>query len=239
MYKSKNSIYLSKIDLSLSQETYEDLLQVISNGNRARCNRFRLKEDALRTLYGELILRHVLDNEFSIKNEAIELLRNEEGKPYIKGFPIHFNISHAGELVVCAFSEREVGIDIEQVREIDFSIAQQYFCQSECDELFAQDANQRLEHFFSLWTLKESYIKWLGEGMSVPLDSFCFNITDTDISFIDTNRETKPFFKQFFVEGYKLSCCFTSDDFSNDIQKVSIKEIAPASLRKGADRNEF
>jgi 4'-phosphopantetheinyl transferase len=225
MFKSKNSIYLSKIDLSLSQEKYESLMQNISKENQERCLRFRQKADALRTLYGELILRHVLNQEFSLKNENVELLRSSDGKPYVKDAPIHFNISHSGDYVVCAFSEQEIGIDIEQIKEVDLKIAERYFCSSECDDLFAQNANRRLDYFFSLWTLKESYMKWLGDGMSIPLDSFCFKITDVGISLIDANRKVKPFFKQFFIDGYKLSLCSRYNNFPEEIQKVDIRDM--------------
>jgi len=219
-----NSIFLSKIDVSLSNDTYNDLLKIISEENRERCRRFKFKEDSLRTLYGELILRHVLNKQFSIKNEDVEILKGNAGKPYVKGFPIYFNISHAGDYVVCAFSEQEVGIDIEQVKQVDLDIAKRYFCQSECEDLFAKEASHRLEYFFSLWTLKESYMKWLGDGMSIALDSFFFKIKDEDISVVDVNRKTSPFFKQLTIDDYKLSICSMIKDFPTKIEKISIEK---------------
>jgi len=221
----KNRIYLSKIDLSLSRDTYNGLLQIISKENREKCSRFRLREDALRTLYGELILRHVLIQLFSLKNEEIVILKGDEGKPYVKDLPIHFNISHAGDFVVCAFSEQEVGIDIEQIKVIDLDLAKSYFCQCEYEDLFAKNVSHRLEYFFSLWTLKESYMKWLGNGMSIPLDSFCFKVADDEISLVDVNRKMRPFFKQFPIDGYQLSLCSMIDDFPDKIEKISVEEM--------------
>ena len=221
----KNRIYLSKIDLSLNQDTYSSLLQIISKENRERCSRFKFKKDALRTLYGELILRHVLVHNFSLKNEDIEILKNELGKPYVRGFPIHFNISHSGDYVVCAFSEQEVGIDIEQIKEVDLSIAKRFFCQCEYDDLFAQDDSNRINYFFSLWTLKESYMKWLGGGMSIPLDSFFFKIDGDSIFVTDTCRKTAPFFKQIPIDGYKLSICSMIPAFPDNIEKISVENM--------------
>jgi len=221
----RNFIYLSKINPSLSQDKFNDLLQIISKENREKCHRFKFKEDALRTLYGELIVRHVLRHQFSLKNEEIEILKSDEGKPYVKDFPIHFNISHAGDFVVCAFSDQEVGIDIEEIKAVDLEIAKRFFCQCEYEDLFAQKITNRLDYFFSLWTLKESYMKWLGSGMSIPLDSFCFKITDTDISCLDDNRETMPFFKQFPIEGYKLSVCSMIHDFPDKMEEINVEEM--------------
>ena len=221
----KNLIYLSKINHSLSQSVYERLLQSISPENRRRCNRFRLREDSLRTLYGELILRHVLCEHFSFKNDEIEIIKGVDGKPYIKDFPVHFNISHAGDFVVCAFSEQEVGVDIEQIRNVDLAIAKRYFCKSECEDLYAKNTDHRLNYFFSLWTLKESYMKWLGGGMSIPLDSFCFKIDDEGINVADENRNVKPFFKQFPIDGYKLSLCSTLNSFPDKVETLVVEEM--------------
>jgi len=198
---------------------------MISTENREKCQRFRFKEDALRTLYGELMVRHVLQEQFSLANEAIEILKSETGKPYIKDCPIHFNISHAGDFVVCAFSEQEIGVDIEQIKAVDLKIAKRFFCPSEYEDLLAQQAKDQRDYFYSLWTLKESYMRWLGAGMSIPLNSFCFKITDTHIRCLDDHQKTPPFFKQFFIEGYKLSVCSTARDFPDEIEKINIEAI--------------
>jgi len=221
----KNTIYLSKIDHTLSQDTFNHLLQVISKENREKCLRFRLKKDALRTLYGELILRHILHKDFSYKNEEIEILKGDKGKPYVKGSSIHYNISHAGDYVACAFSKQEIGIDVEQIKEIDFKIAKRFFSTCEYEDLLAKKTDERLDYFFTLWTLKESYIKWLGSGLSTPLNSFFFAVTDNGISFTDTNHGATPFFKQYPVDDYKLSVCCTTDDFPDKISMISLAEM--------------
>ena len=221
----KNLIYLSKINPELPQDKFNALLQNISKENRERCQRFRFKEDALRTLYGELMVRYVLGCRFSLKNEDIEFSRNAARKPFIKDCPIHFNISHAGDFVVCAFSEQEIGIDIEKIKDIDLDIAQRFFHQQEYDDLLAQQKPAQLDYFYSLWTLKESYLKWLGTGLSTPLDSFCFNIADMKITCVDKNRKETPFFKQFYVEGYKLSVCSMVNDFPDKVEDISIEKM--------------
>lgn len=220
-----NRIYLAKINPSLPQQELNALLQLISEENREKCLRFKFKEDALRTMYGELMVRHVLHKHFSLKNEDIKIVRSDNGKPYIKGCLIHFNISHAGDFVVCAFSEQEVGIDIEKTEKIDLKVAKRFFCQSEYEDLLAQSPSNQLNYFYSLWTLKESYMKWLGSGMSTPLDSFCFKITDASISCLDENRKRTPFFKQFVIDGYKLSLCSTIYDFPDEIEKITLEDM--------------
>ncbi|MCL2354188.1 MAG: 4'-phosphopantetheinyl transferase superfamily protein [Defluviitaleaceae bacterium] len=222
----KNRIYLSKIDMSLSQDVYEGLLGLISEENREKCRRFKFKEDALRTLYGELMLRHVLVGQLALKNEEIEILKGKWGKPYVEGLPTHFNISHSGDYVVCAFSQQEVGVDIEQIQEVDLNIAKRYFTQREYEDLLAQTESQRLEYFFSLWTLKESYMKWSGRGMHMPLDSFSFEIAGGDISLVDVKLKEKLFFKQSSFEGYQISLCTTIESYPLDIETITIEDMS-------------
>ena len=219
-----NGVYLSKINKAISQERLDVLLRIISEENMKKCQRFKFREDVLRTLYGELLVRHVLCEQFLFVNKDIKLSRNEAGKPYIEECNIYFNISHAGDFVVCAFCEQPVGIDIEEIKEIDLEIAKRFFCKSEYEDLMEQKEVDRLNYFYSLWTLKESYIKWLGMGLSIPLDSFCFKITDTEISFVNSNRLMLPFFKQYYVAGYKLSLCSTNHTFPNEIKEICIEK---------------
>ena len=220
-----NFIYLAKIDLSLPEEVYQRLLPMISQKNQERCRRFRLKADALRTLYGELMVRHVLIQHFSFANKDIEILQSAEGKPYVQGLPFHYNISHAGDYVVCAFSELPVGIDIEEISDIDLNLAKTVFSSYEYDALYRQDPSNRLDYFFSLWTLKESYIKWLGDGMSVPLKSFSFRIVGHQIYLEDAYRQAKPFFRQWQLAGYKMSLCSMLRDFRDKIECFEVEQF--------------
>ena len=221
----KIRVYLSKINHHLCQDMYDDLLQVISKENRERCQRFRRTENALHTLYGELILRHVLIQQFALKNDEIEILKEESGKPYVKGTPIHYNISHSRDYVVCAFSEQAVGIDIQWIKEVDLKIAKKYFCNSECDDLFAQPADQQADDFATLWTLKESYIKWSGKGMSKALDSFCFKIENEKTFVTDMNLETTPFFKHISLDGYKIALCSMMGNFEVEMEDICVEDM--------------
>ena len=85
----------------------------------------------------------------------------EKGKPVYSNSDIHFNLSHAGDYVVCAVSDRAVGIDIERIRKNAIKVAERFFTQEECD--WIADDNLR---FCRVWTLKEAYAKLTGEGIA-------------------------------------------------------------------------
>ena len=122
-----------------------------------------------------------------------EPLLGKYGKPYIQGAEdFFFSASHSGKWVVTAYGSSQVGADVEVIKSGSSSIAEGCFTQSEQDYVFADDEGAD-ERFIKLWTLKESYIKYLGTGLSTPLDSFTVYAdrapicTDADDSLTFTN----------------------------------------------------
>lgn len=220
-------IYSAKIDKIPDITTYEYLLSFLSEERRERINKYHFKEDSLRSLYGEILVRHTVSKILEVKNETLKIERNSYGKPYIVGAPLHFNISHAGDWVVCALSTNEIGIDIELIKYIDYDIAKRFFCTCEYDALMEKDDLERIDFFYKLWTLKESYIKWSGTGLSTSLNSFCFKISETDILLIDKNQSIVPHFKQYCIdEDYKLSVCSESSDYADDVHEIDMENIS-------------
>ena len=100
---------------------------------------------------------------------AQDVAVDAQGKPYCDG--IFFSLSHAGDLALCAVSGAPVGCDIELVKDAPFEIAPRVFRENERAYLrAAQDGIEAQRRFFTLWTLKESYMKMTGEGLALSLD---------------------------------------------------------------------
>ncbi len=106
----------------------------------------------------------------------------EKGKPYFAeaflagGFPqgvppLYFNLSHSGEYVLCGFSNRELGVDIQEKRPlVRTSLAERFFSKRE-QELFRECKTQeeRANLLYYLWTRKEAYGKLTGEGIAAAV----------------------------------------------------------------------
>lgn len=101
------------------------------------------------------------------------VLSHENGKPYIKGSEIHFNLSHSDDIVLCAFGDEKVGCDVEHIKAYNEKIAHRFFTEKEQMRL-NESCNKALD-FTKLWTLKESILKYSGEGMSGGLSSYDFS----------------------------------------------------------------
>ncbi len=97
---------------------------------------------------------------------------DEKGKPFFSGMPdIHFSISHSGDYWACGFGYSKLGIDLQRHdacrRE---SIAKRFFHKDEAGYLEARLYAEK--DFFDLWAKKESYVKYMGEGLGLGFESF-------------------------------------------------------------------
>lgn len=124
----------------------------------------------------------------NLKSYGIELNENlisynEYGKPFLKDRKnLYFNISHCNELAVCAIENTEVGIDAEYIRECRSGVMQRAF--SEREKNIVENSENINEMFFRIWTLKESFVKALGIGISYPLKSAEFLICEDTVTVV-------------------------------------------------------
>lgn len=97
---------------------------------------------------------------------------DEQGKPYFNGLEgIKYSISHSGEYWACAFGTEDVGLDLQRHDECRReSIANRFFHEDE--KKYLKEKGYVADAFFEIWSKKESYIKYVGKGLSLGLESF-------------------------------------------------------------------
>lgn len=159
----------------LSDSEYNKWYLLMSNEKRQRVNRLRFGDDKKRTVAGEMIARKAVFEWCGIQPDKIIFDTGVHGKPYAVGLDVEFNISHSGNMVVCAVNDKPVGIDIEQIRPIDLTIAKRICTNDELIYLFGHEAAETdftytdnvdiLSRFFEIWTAKEAYGKCIGAGL--------------------------------------------------------------------------
>lgn len=134
----------------------------LENGENKHQKEHRAGLNLLR--YG---LKEVYHLSFSEENLAEELGKGEHGKPYLKRFPqICFNISHSNGIAVCAISQSGVGIDVERIGTFRSAVARRVLTEKEIEFLETLTEHERGEMFYRFWTLKESYLKLDGSGLT-------------------------------------------------------------------------
>jgi 4'-phosphopantetheinyl transferase len=166
----------------------EGLLQrydrLLAPEEREQRRRFHFEIDQHRYLITRALVRSVLSRYATVEPQEWTFAANAYGKPAIakadrSAQHINFNISHTNSLILLGMtSDGALGVDVEnyRAREAPLNIANQFFAPEELRELQALPRAQQHDRFFECWTLKESYIKALGMGLSIPLGwfSFCF-----------------------------------------------------------------
>jgi 4'-phosphopantetheinyl transferase len=140
-------------------------------------------------LAARVLTRSTLSRYAGVPHNAWRFTTNEHGRPRID-WPreyrdIHFNISHTAGLVVIAVGRiPEIGIDVETLdRDVEIDeIAGSILSEAEAHEWARGAPEARRDSFFSIWTLKEAYMKARGLGFSLPPRSFEFADLDGPIS---------------------------------------------------------
>ncbi len=164
------------------------------------------------TVWGRILLGYILNAHYGI--EGYELHFNENGKPYLNGEKLYFNVSHSDKYVMCSVSEKEVGCDVQVMAKYNPRISERYFTESE--NIAINGCSDKEKAFFRLWTLKESIIKAKGMSISDGLDMFCFG------DCLDKNN--------FIRYGFNFTCAALPDAFISICSKDEVE--APQKLIK-------
>ena len=220
--KCMTEIYCIKINDSLTDEQITGLRKIITVENNNRIDKFKFREDLLRTLFGELLVRYAVSEITNVDADKITIMRDSYNKPYFPELPLYFNISHSEDYVICALSSNKIGIDIEKITETDIKIAEKFFSRTEYNFLSGLRQSDRKQKFFELWTIKESYVKFIGKGLHIPFNSFNVNLNNSSPKISD---KTNVYFRQYDISGYKCTVCSDVEDFPDSIKYVSEKDI--------------
>jgi 4'-phosphopantetheinyl transferase len=158
--------------------------QLLSEQERAKWQRFLVPHARLQYLVTRALVRTTLSRYADVPSTAWRFEANSYGRPHVSPLhalrDLHFNLSNTKGLVVCAVSrDEEIGIDVETVsRDVDIDgLAPSVFAPAELADFRRTAVEDRIERFFSYWTLKEAYIKARGMGLSLPLDGFWLDLS--------------------------------------------------------------
>ena len=162
----------------------------------------------LPTLAAGLLLRHALKDAADIDLKTAEVTQNQYGKPILADTEIHFNLSHSGERVICALSDRPIGADIQRVEaEPRLKLARRFFQPDEVAYIRSwPDLAQQAAAFCRLWALKESALKFTGLGLRLPLDEFEIQIGEKPALRCGKFAERLQFWEEATPE-YQIALC--------------------------------
>ncbi|MFJ3927869.1 4'-phosphopantetheinyl transferase family protein [Streptomyces sp. NPDC090022] len=159
---------------------------------REIAGRFLFERDRRQYLVAHALVRRVLALETGIPEAEAVIWRSSRGRPYLQtpegGLPrggdgLDFNLSHAHayNLLGVARSCR-IGVDVERLdrgEQQGFEVIIETFTEGEREWIGRAAAGRpRDRRVLRLWTLKESYAKARGLGLSLAFDSFSFTLAE-------------------------------------------------------------
>ena len=187
----------------------------LSQYRREKLARITTPKAYAMSLGAELLLLAALQDLGLPVAEPLDITCGDGGKPVLKDGP-EFNLSHSGERVLCALSDRAVGADIQQLRPYNPALVRRFFTAEEGAWLEAQQ--ERDLAFTLLWSLKESYVKFRGSGIAgVQLDSFTVHFAPDGRACIPGSGE-----KLWYTvgEGYAMSVCSAADAAPETVRQL-------------------
>ncbi len=148
----------------------ESLLAVLSDDERARAARFVSKPARQTFVCARIALRCILARDLGEAPDALRFEYERRGKPRLSGMEtLHFSVSHSGSAVAIAVGTMPLGLDLERIVAVSPDVVSDSLTPEEMARVGA--SSDSVASFYAHWTLKEAYLKALGQGLSVPLKS--------------------------------------------------------------------
>lgn len=149
---------------------YSKHLDCLPEERRKKALNYKQEIDRKLCVASYILLKNALKGSYGI-DSSINLRYSEHGKPYLTDYEnIFFNISHCKYGVVCAVSDYEIGVDIQDIRPFKENVPKKVFCIEEQELL--DKATDKNREFARIWSKKEAYFKMLGSGLTRKMNEF-------------------------------------------------------------------
>lgn len=154
---------LNKID----KKTFLFLEEYLSIERRNKLDAYRYDRDKILSGLAYILLRIALFQEYGIRN-IVRFEYEKYGKPFVSSpYEFHFNLSHCSEAVVCAVSNNNIGVDVQDYISPDYGLAERCLSRKELSNV---NYCVNKVYFTKIWAMKESIGKYTGEGICYDLN---------------------------------------------------------------------
>lgn len=221
--------YIMNIMQLEEEAVFREAVDMISPYRRQKIALLKHERDKKRSLSASLALNAALKG-YGLEERSMEYDLGKQGKPVFRYYPeLYFSLSHSGDYAICSIGEQEIGNDIEWIRGGKERVAEHFFAEEEL--VWMKEAaiqREREERMFRLWTMKESFLKVTGLGMSLPLSDFVVEVEKDTIIHIRHQVNDKTYFMKEYdmpesfreTTGYRISVCSEDAEFAPALEPV-------------------
>lgn len=209
-------VYIFDVTPLKNETMFQKFYSLMPDYRKNKIDRFTQEKDKILSLGAGILEREVfLENGLGENPEIIY----ENGKPILADFDdVFFNTSHSGEKVITTISNLNVGCDIEKIKSERKSIIDRCYTKEEQEFIDKFTGRDRDISFYKIWTLKESFVKNLGAGLSIPFNSFSISLKN-GISI--TQKIVKEEFKFVSLttdDNYQIAICLSNCSENDKIE---------------------
>lgn len=191
----------------LTREQWESRLELLPEERQRRVRDCRLPEDRIRVIGAGCLLQYGLEREGIPREEQI-FGKNPYGKPELLGKPVQFSLSHGGNWAVCAVGNTPVGVDVETPR-CSMEVAARWFPEEEVSLVEKLPAEEQKWALCRLWTAREAFLKALGCGLTVLMNSFGVELSADGARLEQTLTSQKFRFYEYQLPDSQVCLCTT------------------------------
>ena len=203
------SLYIADVTGLRDPAVYRRRTASLPEWKKKELDRCMYQDDRARGAGAFLLLAEVWKN--TGHYELLHIKKGAYGKPYIVEDPsFHYNISHAGRYVLLGTASSELGVDIEEIGNIHQSLAERFFSEEERRRIGESENPER--EFYRIWTMRESYVKRIGGGLSVDFRSF--SLSEGKAAAVESGGKTiKNYFHEVVqIPGYAVSVSLETEE---------------------------
>ena len=221
--------YYADIRCLENETLFREKVKQLSPYRQQKIAILRNDRDRNRSLGAGRLLDHGLAV-YGLQERSVEYDIGQWGKPALKYHPeICFSLSHSGDYAICTIGDRPVGNDIEHVREGRLKVANRFFAEEELAWLYeAETEEERTGRMFRLWTMKESFLKVIGRGMSLSLKDFVIRMDEeSGRARVRHSFDAKYYYMREYgeIDGYCTAVCAQeSGDMAYSMIPVELRE---------------
>ena len=227
--------YIINIKQLEDDAVFEKAAESVSVYRKEKIALLQHRGDKNRSLGAALALNTAL-SEYGLCERKMEYALERYGKPFFPDYPdLHFSLSHSGDYAMCSIGAYPNGNDIERIRNMSENkagrLAERFFAEEENAWIDrAGNYQEWEERLFRIWTMKESFLKVTGLGMSLSLKDFAVIVEDGEsIRLRHAVNERTYYMKEYVLpgayqekDGYRLSVCSESPEFAPAVEIVTL-----------------
>lgn len=213
---------------TMQEEMWSEWIRLLDCTRREKIGKQRQKKNRIQSISAGLLLRYSFLQEGYTKDEweYSKIQYDPSGKPRIVQYPeFCYSLSHSGDWVICGVHSKELGADIQEMRPWKENVAKRFYAIEEYDKIMQAKEAERQALFYQMWTAKESYGKFTGDGIGKGICQYLVDIKAGRIT--DTECDVYAGIRHYHTlpEYMVCVCAREYDTFPEEIEVISFQEL--------------